>query len=62
MDSLSRPCILLGGMALGCGDDTEKFDGRYPGPLLGVNGVMGDAGAFIRRPPHRLQCDEPDGL
>lgn len=50
-------------MAFGCGDDTEKLDGgRYPDPLLGVNGVMGEAGAFINRPPHLLQCDEPDGL
>jgi HMG box factor len=30
------------GCAFGCGDGAEKFDGgRYPDPLLGVNGVMG---------------------
>lgn len=50
-------------MELGCGEDTEKADAEpYPGPLLGVKGVMGEAGAFISRPPHRLQFGEPDWL
>lgn len=37
-------------------------DERDAEPLLGVKGVIGEAGAFINRPPHRLQVDEPDGL
>jgi hypothetical protein len=53
------------GIVLGCGEAAEKLPDLYPEPavaLLGVNGVMGEAGAFIRRPPHRLQVDEPVGL
>jgi hypothetical protein len=58
----SWPLMLLD-TELECGEETANADDeRYPGPLLGVNGVMGEAGAFINRPPHRLQFDEPDGL
>lgn len=29
---------------------------------VGVNGVIGDKGAFMILPPHLLQVEPPDGL
>lgn len=41
----------------------ERLDGRYGWvAVVGVKGVMGEDGAFIIRPPQRLQCVFPDGL
>lgn len=36
--------------------------GRSTGVPAGLNGVIGEEGAFIMRPPHLLHVDCPDGL
>ena len=43
----------------------ERLDGRYGCPPIvgvGVNGVIGEEGAFMIPPPQRLQCVFPEGL
>lgn len=66
LSALSRHCELLAVITVvvttcGCGDGPEKLP-RWPWLTIGVNGVVGVEGAFMMRPPHRLQVDPPVGL
>ena len=63
--SLSRACELLAVIVVIVIGPAERLDGRYGCPPIvgvGVKGVIGEEGAFMIRPPQRLQCVFPEGL
>lgn len=65
LSDLSRHCELLAVITVVTvcdrDDGPEKLP-RWPWLTIGVNGVIGEEGAFMTRPPQRLQVDPPEGL